>query len=167
MGKSYLYALGIGFNMGERKQNLQNAVQALARLPKTRIMQCAAVYESAPVGCVVEQGDYMNSAILLASEFTPHEMLGICMGIESALGRKRTVDKGPRIIDIDMLYAEDKIINTKNLTVPHPEIQNRLFVLLPLKDIFFKGNAFGFEFEKFIEKNKEQKLVKTDFKLEY
>ena len=51
MGKSYLYALGIGSNMGERKQNLQNAVSALARLPKTRIMQCAAVYESAPVGC--------------------------------------------------------------------------------------------------------------------
>lgn len=167
MGKHYFYALGLGSNLGKREENLQNAVSAIARLPKTRIMQCANVYESEPVGCEIEQGNYLNSAILIASEFTPHEMLGICMGIECALGRERTAKNAPRIIDIDMLYAEDKVLKTKNLVVPHPEIENRLFVLAPLKDIFFKGNAFGFIFDQYIDKNRNQRLKLTNFKLTY
>ena len=141
------------------------------KICKMRFLQLHAcrkhAYESEPVGCEIEQGNYLNSAILIASEFTPHEMLGICMGIECALGRERTVKNAPRIIDIDMLYAEDKVLKTKNLVVPHPEIENRLFVLAPLKDIFFMGNAFGFIFDQYIDKNRNQRLKLTNFKLTY
>lgn len=92
-------------------------------------------------------------------------MLGVCLGIESGLGRVRNFKNGPRIIDIDLLLAEEKIIKTPNLIVPHPHIRERLFVLLPMLDLFDSGVAFGFDFAAEIGKITDQQITKTKFTL--
>ena len=121
------YVIGIGTNMGNRLENLKNAVYALELAPKTAVIKKSAVYETSPVGYAKQQ-DFYNCAVLCESAFEPHEMLGICLGAECGLGRVRNFKNGPRVIDMDLLLAEDKIIRTPNLIVPHPHIKERLFV---------------------------------------
>ena len=100
------------------------------------------------------------------SAFEPHEMLGICLGVECGLGRVRNFKNGPRVIDMDLLLAEDKIIRTPNLIVPHPHIKERLFVLLPMLDLFESGVAFGFDFAGAIGGIKDQQIKKTKYTLD-
>lgn len=156
------YVLGLGTNMGERIENLKNAVDALNHIPQTAVQRLSAVYETSPVGYARQQ-DFYNCAVLCESALEPHEMLGVCLGIESGLGRVRNFKNGPRIIDIDLLLAEEKIIKTPNLIVPHPHIRERLFVLLPMLDLFDSGVAFGFDFAAEIGKITDQQITKTKF----
>lgn len=158
------YVLGLGTNMGERIENLKNAVVALNHIPQTAVQKLSAVYETSPVGYARQQ-DFYNCAVLCESALEPHEMLGVCLGIESGLGRVRNFKNGPRIIDIDLLLAEEKIIKTPNLIVPHPHIRERLFVLLPMLDLFDSGVAFGFDFAAEIGKITDQQITKTKFTL--
>ncbi len=158
------YVLGLGTNMGERIENLKNAVDALNHIPQTAVQKLSAVYETSPVGYARQQ-DFYNCAVLCESALEPHEMLGVCLGIESGLGRVRNFKNGPRIIDIDLLLAEEKIIKTPNLIVPHPHIRERLFVLLPMLDLFDSGVAFGFDFAAEIGKITDQQITKTKFTL--
>ncbi len=158
------YVLGLGTNMGERIENLKNAVDALNHIPQTAVQKLSAVYETSPVGYARQQ-DFYNCAVLCESALEPHEMLGVCLGIESGLGRVRNFKNGPRIIDIDLLLAEEKIIKTTNLIVPHPHIRERLFVLLPMLDLFDSGVAFGFDFAAEIGKITDQQITKTKFTL--
>ncbi|HIW85187.1 MAG TPA: 2-amino-4-hydroxy-6-hydroxymethyldihydropteridine diphosphokinase [Candidatus Eubacterium faecipullorum] len=158
------YVLGLGTNMGERIENLKNAVDALNHIPQTAVRKLSAVYETSPVGYARQQ-DFYNCAVLCESALEPHEMLGVCLGIESGLGRVRNFKNGPRIIDIDLLLAEEKIIKTPNLIVPHPHIRERLFVLLPMLDLFDSGVAFGFDFAAEIGKITDQQITKTKFTL--
>lgn len=158
------YVLGLGTNMGERIENLKNAVDALNHIPQTAVQRLSAVYETSPVGYARQQ-DFYNCAVLCESALEPHEMLGVCLGIESGLGRVRNFKNGPRIIDIDLLLAEEKIIKTPNLIVPHPHIRERLFVLLPMLDLFDSGVAFGFDFAAEIGKITDQQITKTKFTL--
>lgn len=158
------YALGLGTNMGSRLENLQSAVDALRHIPGTEVLKISAVYETSPVGFLRQQ-DFYNCAVLCESALEPHEMLGVCLGIESGLGRVRNFKNGPRIIDIDLLLAEGKSIATPNLTVPHPHMKERLFVLLPLLDLFESGSAFGFDFAGSIGRIKDQRITKTKFTL--
>ncbi len=158
------YVLGLGTNMGERIENLKNAVDALNHIPQTAVQRLSAVYETSPVGYARQQ-DFYNCAVLCESALEPHEMLGVCLGIESGLGRVRNFKNGPRIIDIDLLLAEEKIIKTPNLIVPHPHIRERLFVLLPLLDLFDSGVAYGFDFAAEIGKITDQQITKTKFTL--
>lgn len=158
------YVLGLGTNMGERIENLKNAVDALNHIPQTAVQKLSAVYETSPVGYARQQ-DFYNCAVLCESALEPHEMLGVCLGIESGLGRVRNFKNGPRIIDIDLLLAEEKIIKTPNLIVPHPHIKERLFVLLPMLDLFDSGVAFGFDFAAEIGKITDQQITKTKFTL--
>lgn len=158
------YVLGLGTNMGERIENLKNAVYALNHIPQTAVQKLSAVYETSPVGYARQQ-DFYNCAVLCESALEPHEMLGVCLGIESGLGRVRNFKNGPRIIDIDLLLAEEKIIKTPNLIVPHPHIRERLFVLLPMLDLFDSGVAFGFDFAAEIGKITDQQITKTKFTL--
>ncbi len=159
------YVLGLGTNIGNRLENLKNAVSALELAPKTAVVKKSAVYETSPVGYARQQNFY-NCVVLCESEFDPHEMLGLCLGAECGLGRVRNFKNGPRVIDIDLLFAEDKIIRTPNLTVPHPRVRERLFVLLPLLDIFEDGVAFGFDFAPAIAGIKDQQITKTKFTLD-
>lgn len=158
------YVLGLGTNMGERIENLKNAIDALNHIPQTAVQKLSAVYETSPVGYARQQ-DFYNCAVLCESALEPHEMLGVCLGIESGLGRVRNFKNGPRIIDIDLLLAEEKIIKTPNLIVPHPHIRERLFVLLPMLDLFDSGVAFGFDFAAEIGKITDQQITKTKFTL--
>lgn len=137
--------IGIGTNMGDRLKNAQDAVSALALLPKTQVLKRSEIYETKPYG-FTEQADFINLAVEIETAFNAETLLGACLGIEAGFGRIRTFKNGPRILDLDLLLAEGENCNTELLCVPHPEIRNRSFVLVPLLDLFPNGIAYGYEF---------------------
>ena len=139
------YVLGLGTNIGNREQNLRDAIAAPEHIPETVILRQSAVYETEPYG-YAQQDRFLNMAVLLESAFPPEAMLGACLGIEAGLGRVRLFKNGPRIIDLDVLLAEGFTADTPILRVPHPEIRKRAFVLQPLMDLFPQGEAFGYTF---------------------
>lgn len=130
MAKAYL---SIGSNIGNRIENLQAAIDGL-RKAGTSVEQISHVYETEPVGGVV-QDDFLNLAVRIATQLTAHELLDQLHIIEQNLHRKRLIHWGPRTIDLDVLYYANEIINDETLTVPHPEIKNRQFVLVPLLEV--------------------------------
>lgn len=138
------YVLSLGTNIGDRKNNLLSAVKSLELIPDTKVLNCSSIYETEPVG-YAQQDDFYNIALLLESKFEPNEMLGICMGLEAGFNRVREFKNGPRILDVDVIFCEDKKINTKNLTVPHPRYFERRFVLEPMLELFPDGEFFGID----------------------
>ena len=155
------YVLSLGTNIGNRKNNLLSAVKSLELIPETKVLDCSSIYETEPVG-YAQQDDFYNIALLLESKFEPNEMLGLCLGIESGFGRKRGILNGPRILDIDLLLAEGVKLETKNLSVPHPRIRERRFVLQPMLDLFPNGTAFDYEFASYIDKIEGQAVVQAE-----
>lgn len=126
--------LSIGTNMGDRLQNLQNAVDSLKLLPKTEVKEISRVYETKPWG-FEEQPDFLNIAVEIETDLTPEVLLGSLLGIEAALGRVRLFKNGPRIIDLDLLLFGNVEINSELLILPHPRMLEREFVLKPLCDL--------------------------------
>lgn len=145
------YVLSMGTNIGDRKQNIEKAIESINSIPYTDVIKCSKIYETEPVG-YARQDDFYNVVLLVNSEFEPHEMLGLCLGIEAGFGRKRGIKNGPRILDIDVIFAENEKIDTKNLEIPHPRYNERRFVLEPMLDIFPSGVAFGTDFKQYISK---------------
>ena len=145
------YILSIGTNMGNRQDNIDSCVKAMGLLPGTRVLAQSPVYETQPIGFAHQQSFY-NIAVKVQSDFEPNEMLGACLGIEAGFGRIRQFKNGPRIIDVDLIFAQDLRINTKNLTLPHPRWQERRFVLQPILDLFPTGNAYGFDIKGSLDK---------------
>lgn len=162
------YVLGIGTNIGNRAENIDKCIDSINLTPYTDVLMCSGIYETEPVG-YAKQDNFYNCVLLVESELEPHEMLGLCLGIESGFGRKRGIVNGPRILDIDLLLAENIRIESKNLSVPHPRIKQRRFVLEPMLDLFPDGSVFDYEFKssiddidgQFVNKIKE----KTDFNI--
>lgn len=155
------YIISIGTNLGNRKQNLEKAIDAINNIPYTDVIKASSIYETEPVG-YLRQDNFYNIVVEVKSQFEPHEMLGICLGIESGLGRVRGIKNGPRIIDLDLIFAESQKIKTKNLIVPHPRYKERRFVLEPLLEIIPEGKFFGINFEKYINNIEEQEIKKID-----
>ena len=124
--------LGFGSNIGERRQNLRAAVDALA--PQVRVLAESSVYETPPWGDV-DQPAFLNMVLQAETELSPTELLEHIRRIEADLGRQQTYHWGPRRIDIDILLYEDLIIDTPELVIPHPRLHQRGFVLLPLETI--------------------------------
>lgn len=155
------YVLSAGTNMGNRKENIQKAIESINNIPYTDVISSSAVYETEPVG-YARQDNFYNAVLLVKSKFEPHEMLGICLGIEAGFGRVRGLKNGPRILDLDIIFAEDMVINSPNLIVPHPRYFQRRFVLEPLLDIFTDGTAFGKEFKHYLDKIEGQEIKKLD-----
>jgi len=122
--------LSLGSNLGDRIANLRSAVRHLA-LP---VQRASSLYETEPVD-YLDQPWFVNAVIQIEWNGTPLELLGLTQSVEQSMGRKRLVAKGPRNIDIDILFFNKEIIASPELTIPHPEIQNRKFVLLPLAEI--------------------------------
>lgn len=145
------YVLALGTNIGDRKQNLEKAIEAINSMPYTDVLKTSSIYETQPVG-YAKQDDFYNLVCLVESKFEPHEILGACMGIEAGFGRVRGIKNGPRILDVDLIFAQNQKIDTKNLTVPHPRYHERRFVLQPLIEMLPEGEFCGIEFKNFIEK---------------
>ena len=138
MSKAYL---GIGTNIGNREENLENALMSLKLLPMTKVTAVSKVYETEPVG-YADQNDFLNIAIEIETELTAQNLLGACLGIEAGLGRVREIKNGPRIIDVDLLLYDNEEYNTSTLVLPHPRMFERDFVLQPLLDINFNNPLF-------------------------
>ena len=155
------YILSIGTNLGNKKQNIEKAIDAINNIPYTDVIKASLIYETEPVG-YLRQDNFYNIVVEVKSQFDANEMLGICLGIESGLGRIRGIKNGPRIIDIDIIFAENKVINTKNLIVPHPRYNERRFVLEPLLEIFPSGEFYKVNFKKYISLVSEQKIEIID-----
>jgi|SRR5580700_8383070 2-amino-4-hydroxy-6-hydroxymethyldihydropteridine diphosphokinase len=126
------FYLSLGSNLGDRESNLRTAIGALGKLGE--VTAVSSFYETEPVE-VVEQPWFLNCAVALDSDQTPPEVLHEILALEKEMGRYRTQDKGPRNIDIDILLAGDAIVGTAELTVPHPAMHERRFVLEPLAEI--------------------------------
>lgn len=130
--------LGLGSNLGDRRANLTSALRRLSELPDSTLLQSAGIYETPPVGGPAGQGMFLNSACLVKTSLTPQEFLREIHAIERALGRLReqeAVRWSARTMDIDILFWDDSVIDTAELTVPHPRAAERLFVLLPLAEL--------------------------------
>ncbi len=137
--------IGIGTNLGDRLLNTNEAVRALSLLPRTAVTAVSHVYETEPVG-VETQPKFLNTVVLVETTMSPMALLGACLGIEAAFGRKREIKDGPRIIDLDLLIYEGMKSESFELTLPHPKILQRAFVMVPLQDLFPTGRAPGLYF---------------------
>lgn len=126
--------LGIGSNLQDRLDNLQRASRALAQHPCIQLLTESRVWESAPA-YVVEQPDFLNMCVEISTTLSPEDLLEEILRIEGRMGRVRSIDKGPRLIDIDILFFGAHVINSPALQVPHPCMRERSFVMLPLCEI--------------------------------
>lgn len=125
--------LGLGSNVGDRRQHLQTAVETL-RDPAFGLVSVSPVYETDPVGGP-DQGRYLNLVVELDSDRSPRDLLGICHRLEAAAGRVRAERWGPRTLDVDLLWVDGAEVDEDDLEVPHPRMWERRFVLAPLRDL--------------------------------
>jgi 2-amino-4-hydroxy-6-hydroxymethyldihydropteridine diphosphokinase len=124
--------LGLGANLGDRQGNLLRAVELLSQWGQ--IEELSSVYESEPVG-YLEQPPFLNAVCQLTTTLTAEELLAVDKNIEAALGRIQSFRNAPRPIDIDILFYGEQVINSPQLTIPHPRLEERAFVLVPLAEI--------------------------------
>ena len=126
--------VGIGSNVGNKKENFLEAIDRLIKLPDTRVIKESSLYESEPLGDAKEW--YVNGAIEIETKFKPDMLLKKFKNIERAMGRKKVKKRwGARIIDLDILLYDSAVVKKKNLHIPHPEMASRKFVLIPLSEI--------------------------------
>ena len=140
--------LSLGSNIGNRQEYIESAIELVGKTEGIKILKKSGLYETSPVG-YVEQDLFLNAVIKIETDFSEREILKIINKIENELDRKREIRWGPRTIDIDILIFSDKKINETDLIIPHKEMLNRLFVLIPLIEIY---DGEYFEKEKIIER---------------
>lgn len=129
--------IGLGSNVGDRQAHLEQARAALAALPGTRLVAFSPVYETDPVG-PVEQGPFLNAVAELATSLEPAVLRSALVAIETRASREPVELRqrwGPRTLDLDLLLYDDQVIDTPELSVPHPRLHERVFVLRPLCDL--------------------------------
>ena len=124
--------LGIGTNLGDRERNLQDALAILSQ--KMVILKESSIYQTAPWG-YLDQPAFLNQVIEAQTDLSPLNLLGFLKDTEKALGRQANFRYGPRLIDLDILFYGNRIIQTSRLQVPHPRLAERTFVLVPLAEI--------------------------------
>ena len=126
--------IAIGSNVGDRRAHVDFARAALAALPDTQLVAFSSVHETAPVG-PQDQGPYLNAAAAIDTQLSPEALIERFQRIEKDAGRERVERWGPRTLDVDLLLYGHQIISTDELTVPHPLMHERWFVLKPLSEI--------------------------------
>lgn len=129
--KSYL---SLGSNLGDKKENLKKAIEKISTLPNTTLVKASSFLETEPFG-YLDQDLFVNACLEIKTLLTARELLSACLEIEENMGRKRDVKWGPRNIDIDILFYDKDIYDEEDLVIPHPWIEERLFVLEPLAEI--------------------------------
>lgn len=126
--------VALGSNLNDPRRQVLDAIQALDELPGTRLLQHSALYSTTPWG-VLEQPFFINAAAELDTSLAPHALLDALLTIERRAGRVRAERNGPRTLDLDLLHVVGVQSDDPQLTLPHPRIAERAFVLLPLRDI--------------------------------
>jgi 2-amino-4-hydroxy-6-hydroxymethyldihydropteridine diphosphokinase len=132
--------IGLGSNMERRERYLQRAVAALGERDDMEVLAESSVYETEPVG-YTEQPAFLNMVIAVRTALPPRRLLDVMLGIERSLGRTRTIRWGPRTIDLDLLLYGETHVSEPDLTVPHPRMHERAFVLVPLLEVM--GGTFS------------------------
>jgi 2-amino-4-hydroxy-6-hydroxymethyldihydropteridine diphosphokinase len=131
--------IALGSNLADPVKQINTAIAALANIPNTQLVKKSSLYRTAPVDCSHDDTDnvpdFINAVAKLATDLTPLELLEALLAIEDKAGRKRPYRNAPRVLDCDLLLYEDTILNTDKLTLPHPRMHSRGFVLLPLFEI--------------------------------
>ena len=127
--------LGIGSNIGNRRKTIGSAINQIKSLKRTEVIKVSRLFMTNPVGGPAKQRKFLNAAIKVKTSIPPLIFLKELKKIEAQLGRKMTVFNGPRTIDLDILFYGGRVINAENLTVPHPRLFFRKFVLKPLSQI--------------------------------
>lgn len=137
--------IALGSNLGNKIENINAAIRAIAKLSGVKILKASGVYETEPVDCETGENFY-NAAILIETSISPAVLLGECLGIEAAMGRIRTKRNAPRIIDLDLILYEGFKAESYELTLPHPRTLERAFVMVPLLELYPEGRAPGMFF---------------------
>ncbi len=137
MDRSMLVYIGIGSNLGDRKQLVTTAVAHIDELPNTSVTKTSNWYETEPVGIPGDANPFINGVVEVGTELSPRELLNHLLSIEKEMGRERADTKGyqSRLIDLDILIYGDKVIDETGLTIPHPHLEERAFVLVPLNEL--------------------------------
>ena len=131
---TYTAYIGIGANLGAPLANCRRAVAALDRSPGVRVEARSPWYRTEPVGHR-DQPWFVNGVVRVCTSHAPQRLLALCQGIERAMGKTVPFRNGPRVMDLDLLLYEARVIRVPGLTVPHPRLHQRRFVLVPLADI--------------------------------
>jgi 2-amino-4-hydroxy-6-hydroxymethyldihydropteridine diphosphokinase len=126
--------IALGSNLENPKEQVKNGILSIKKINGIKILSESNLYETPPVG-ILDQPNFVNAVIKIHSNLNPYKLLDKLLKIENIAGRIRVGKNGPRILDLDILLFNDLILNGKNLTIPHPRMHERLFVLMPLKDI--------------------------------
>ena len=156
--------IALGTNLGNRIENINTAIRAIAKLSGVKIVKTSSVYETVPVDCESDS-KFMNAAILVETSVSPAVLLGECLGIEAAMGRIRTKKNEPRIIDLDLILYEGFKTESYELTVPHPRALERSFVLTPLLDLYPAGRAPGMFFGPRLRELGNDGIRKTEYEI--
>ncbi|AXF85829.1 2-amino-4-hydroxy-6-hydroxymethyldihydropteridine pyrophosphokinase [Ephemeroptericola cinctiostellae] len=127
--------IGLGANLGDAAHTLNAAIHALANAPQTTVQRVSSMYGSAPVGEGADGPNYTNAVAMIDTHLSAHQLLDALQRIESDHGRERSHRNAARTLDLDILLYDDAILHDERLTVPHPRMIERAFVLLPLSEI--------------------------------
>lgn len=157
-GSFNLVYLGLGSNVGDREEYIEQATFLLQKSPQIEIIKHSSNHETEAEGGG-SQPPFINAVVEIKTKLSPHKLLDLCQEIEAALGREREIKWGPRTIDIDILLYGDEIISDDKLQVPHPLMHERLFVLKPLREI--APNVLHPVLEKSVEALYEERKADT------
>jgi 2-amino-4-hydroxy-6-hydroxymethyldihydropteridine diphosphokinase len=134
--------IGLGGNLGDREALLAEALRKLDATPGIKVAAVSSLYETKPVG-ITAQPDFLNLVVKLETNLPPYALLNTCLRIETELGRERRERWGPRTVDLDVLWCEGVAQADEKLTIPHPRMHERAFVLVPLAELAPKLNLDG------------------------
>jgi len=131
----YEATIGIGGNMGDVKRRFEHLFIELQREKRVELMKTSLILKNPPFG-YTEQDDFLNSIIILRTSLTPHKLLDYLLRLEKKFGRKRSFANAPRTLDLDMIFFDNRVINTPTLTIPHPFWSSRESVVIPLSGMY-------------------------------
>ena len=127
----HLAYVALGANLADPTTQVRAALTALTELPQSRLLRASSLYRTAPVG-IAHQPDFINAVAALETTLSPHELLAALFAIEAAFGRRRDYHHAPRTLDLDLLLYDEQVIDSPHLTLPHPRLHLRAFVIAPL-----------------------------------
>ncbi|MEO1542972.1 MAG: 2-amino-4-hydroxy-6-hydroxymethyldihydropteridine diphosphokinase [Pseudomonadota bacterium] len=133
-GAEFDAVIAVGSNIGDKAQNIETATQMVCDAEDVELVTASQIYKTPPWG-VTDQDWFANACFSVRTSLQPHALLGWCLDVERKMGRERTVKWGPRVIDLDVLVYRNAVLSDEILTLPHPHITERAFVLVPLIDV--------------------------------